>query len=167
MKVNPLKRSKISTLISTENVQRICTNHQITKTPKKQRNQRIKEHKTDTHCLRRDSCREPTSIGCHRLSKSIATRSLFLSFSNIFNLVLLYSLFFPRSTNTSTQMPQISNPSQIVKAFSHPKLNPVTKTTQIQPKTEEGKVEIKAQRERKGRPTVTSGGGGAQGFGHG
>ena len=50
--------------------------------------------KTDTHCLRRDSCREPTSIGCHRLSKSIATRSLFLSFSNIFNLVLLYSLFF-------------------------------------------------------------------------
>ena len=104
--------------------------------------------KTDTHCLRRDSCREPTSIGCHRLSKSIATRSLFLSFSNIFNLVLLYSLFFPRSTNTSTQMPQISNPSQIVKAFSHPKLNPVTKTTQIQPKTEEGKVEIKAQREK-------------------
>ena len=45
MKVNPLKRSKISTLISTENVQRICTNHQITKTPKKQRNERIKEHK--------------------------------------------------------------------------------------------------------------------------
>jgi len=26
-------------------------------------------------------------------------------------------------------MPQISNLSQIVKAFSHPKLNPVTKTT--------------------------------------
>ena len=65
-------------------------------------------------------------------------------------------------------MPQISNPSQIVKAFSHPKLNPVTKTTYIQPKTGEGKVEIKAYRERKGRPTVTSGiGGGAQVFGHG
>ena len=35
MKVNPLKRSKISTLISTENVQRICTNHQNPKKTEK------------------------------------------------------------------------------------------------------------------------------------
>ena len=48
-------------------------------------------------------------------------------------------------------MSQISTPSQIVKAFSHPKLNLVTKTTYIQPKTEEGKVEIKAERERGGQ----------------
>ena len=35
MKANPLKRSKISTLISTENVQRICTNHQSPKKTEK------------------------------------------------------------------------------------------------------------------------------------
>ena len=139
MKVNPLYQRKMYNL-----------SVQITKTPKKQRNERIKEHKRQNR-YSLPTKRQLSRTNLNRLPPPFEIHSHQIPLPLLqqhFQLGSFVLSFFPRSTNTSTQMPQISNPSQFVKAFSHPKLNPVTKTTQIQPKTEEGKVEIKAQREK-------------------
>ena len=62
----------------------------------------------------------------------------FFSITNIFNLVMGFT--FPDVQNSHPNAPNFKTKSNC-QALSHPKFNPVTKTTQIQPKIEEEKVE--------------------------
>ena len=62
----------------------------------------------------------------------------FFSFTNIFNLVMDFT--FPDVQNNHPNAPNFKTKPNC-QALSHPKFNLVTKTTQIQPKIEEEKVE--------------------------
>ena len=72
---------------------------------------------------------------------------------------MIHLAFGLRTFSESTKQPPKYAPNFKTKpncqAFSHPKLNPVTKTTQIQPKTEEGKVETKVERKILSPPKLT------------
>ena len=71
--------------------------------------------------------------------------SSFCSFTNIYNLVL--DVTFPNVQNNHPNAPNFKTQPNC-HTFSHPKFNPVTKTTQILPKRKEEKVEKKRCREK-------------------
>ena len=85
--------------------------------------------------------------------------------------LVIFSFFFPLETfstwlwallfqmyKTTTQMPQISKPSQIVKLFHIP--NSTQSAKQHRYNQKQRKKKQKKGKERNGRPTATSGGGG-------